>query len=115
MAALAILERLYALIQERRKGDPDTSYIAKRLKQGTAKIAQKMGEEAVETVIAAMEKDKREIVAESADMIFHWLMLLADGGVTLEEVMKELERREGISGLDEKANRKALKRRATDV
>src|SRR5690348_4360304 len=111
-----ILERLYALVIERRKGgDPETSYIAKRLKQGTAKIAQKMGEEAVETVIAAMERDKKELVLESADMIFHWLMLLVDGGVTLEEVMTELERREGISGLDEKANRKALKRRSTDV
>ncbi len=106
MAAKDILERLYALIQDRRKGDPDTSYIAKRLKQGTAKIAQKVGEEAVETVIAAMQKDKKELVLESADMIFHWLMLLADGGVGLDDVMKELERREGVSGLDEKANRK---------
>jgi phosphoribosyl-ATP pyrophosphohydrolase len=114
MAATDILERLYALVLERRKGDPETSYIARRLKQGTAKIAQKVGEEAVETVIAAMQKDKKELVLESADMIFHWLMLLADGGVTLEDVMKELERREGISGLDEKASRK-LRRRKDDI
>jgi len=106
MATTDILERLYTLIEERRKGNPETSYIAKRLQQGTAKIAQKVGEEAVEAVIAAMQKDKKELVAESADMIFHWLMLLADGGVKLDEVMKELERREGISGLDEKASRK---------
>jgi len=106
MATTDILERLYTLIEERRKGNPETSYIAKRLQQGTAKIAQKVGEEAVEAVIAAMQKDKKELVAESADMIFHWLMLLADGGVSLSDVMKELERREGISGLDEKANRK---------
>src|SRR5271170_4070228 len=106
MPATDILERLHALILERRKGDPEPSYIARRLKQGTAKIAQKVGEEAVETVIAAMQKDKKELVSESADMIFHWLMLLADGGVNLNEVMAELERREGISGLDEKASRK---------
>ncbi len=114
MSHMDILDRLYALIVERRGADPSASYIAKRLQQGTAKIAQKVGEEAVETVIAAMQKDKKELIGESADMIFHWLMLLADGGVGLDEVMKELERREGVSGLDEKAGRKLLKRRATD-
>lgn len=101
-----VLERLYQLAQDRRKGDPNTSYIAKRLQQGTAKISQKLGEEAVETVIAAMRKDKKEIVSESADMIFHWLLLLVDTGVSLGDVMDELERREGISGLDEKAAKK---------
>jgi phosphoribosyl-ATP pyrophosphohydrolase len=106
MPSTDILERLYTLIQERRKADPENSYIAKRLKQGTAKIAQKVGEEAVEAVIAAMQKDKKELVSESADMIFHWLMLLVDGGVSLDEVMAELKRREGMSGLDEKASRK---------
>ena len=110
MAASDILERLYKLVQERRKSDPGKSYIAKRLQQGTAKIAQKVGEEAVETVIAALSGDKKEIINESADLIFHWLMLLADTGVKLEDVMKELQRREGISGLDEKASRK-LKRK----
>lgn len=104
------LERLYNVVLERRKnGDPSKSYIAKRLHQGTAKIAQKMGEEAVETVIAAMQRDKKELISESADMIFHWLMLLADAGVTPDDVIAELEHREGISGLDEKANRKAKK------
>lgn len=109
MPANDILERLYAIVLERRKADPDKSYVAKRLQQGTPKIAQKVGEEAVETVIAAMRKDKKELVAESADLIFHWLMLLADAGVTVQDVMAELERREGVSGLDEKAIRK-LKR-----
>jgi phosphoribosyl-ATP pyrophosphohydrolase len=109
MAANEIIERLYKLVLERRKADPDKSYIARRLQQGTAKIAQKVGEEAVETVIAAMRKDKKELIGESADLIFHWLMLLADAGVPPSDVMAELERREGISGLDEKANRK-LKR-----
>ena len=101
-----ILERLYTIVLERRSADPEKSYIAKRLQQGTATIAQKVGEEAVETIIAAMGKNKQEIISESADLIFHWLMLLADAGVTVPEVMAELKRREGTSGLDEKANRK---------
>ena len=106
MASSDVLERLYRVVQDRRKADPEKSYIAKRLQQGTAKIAQKVGEEAVETVIAAMRKDKKEIIGESADLLFHWLMLLADAGIDPKDVMDELERREGISGLDEKANRK---------
>jgi phosphoribosyl-ATP pyrophosphohydrolase len=100
-----IMQRLYEVILERRKADPDESYVAKRFKQGTAKIAQKFGEESVETVIAAMQEDKKEIISESADMIFHWLLLLADAGVKPEEVMEELDKRTGISGLDEKALR----------
>lgn len=107
--AADILERLHALVVERRKADPEKSYIAKRLQQGTAKIAQKVGEEAVEAVIAAMRKDKKELIGESADLIFHWLMLLVDAGVSVRDVMDELEKREGISGLDEKANRKLKK------
>ncbi len=101
-----ILTQLEILVEQRKSADPDTSYIAKRLKQGTEKIAQKVGEEAVECVIAAMKKDKKELISESADLIFHWLMLLADGGVSVAEVMDELKRREGTSGLDEKARRK---------
>lgn len=101
-----ILEHLEAVIDARRKADPEKSYIAKRLKQGTGKIAQKMGEEAVETVIAAMQKDRAEIINESADLLFHWLLLIADGGVKVSDVMAELTRREGTSGLDEKARRK---------
>src|SRR5689334_10539783 len=102
---MEILQRLYDVVLERRKADPDESYVAKRFKQGTAKIAQKFGEEAVETVIAAMQEDKKEIISESADMIFHWLLLLADAGIKPEEVMEELDMRTGISGLDEKALR----------
>lgn len=100
------LERLYNLVQERREADPEKSYIAKRLQQGTYKISQKLGEEAVETVIAAVAKDRAGIISESADLLFHWLLLLADAGIKLEEIMDELARREGISGLDEKARRK---------
>lgn len=102
---MEILQKLYDVVLERRKADPDESYVAKRFKQGSAKIAQKFGEEAVETVIAAMQKDRKEVVSESADMIFHWLLLLADAGVKPEEVMQELDHRTGISGLDEKALR----------
>lgn len=100
------LNRLYHVVLSRRGADTEKSYVAKRLQQGTSKIAQKFGEEAVETVIAAMSRDKQELVNESADMLFHWLLLLADGGVTVDEVMEELTRREGLSGLDEKARRK---------
>jgi len=100
-----ILDELYKVILDRRKADPDSSYVAKRLKQGTAKIAQKFGEEAVETIIAAMQKDKPEIISESADFMFHWLLLLADQGIHPNDVMKELEARMGVSGLDEKARR----------
>jgi phosphoribosyl-ATP pyrophosphohydrolase len=99
------LERLFQVVLERRKADPGESYVAKRFKQGTAKIAQKFGEEAVETVIAAMQKDKKEVVSESADMIFHWLLLLADANARPQDVLDELERRMGVSGLDEKALR----------
>ncbi len=108
-----VLERLYKVVQERRKADPDTSYVAKRLKQGTAKIAQKLGEEAVETGIAAIGEDRDGIIKESADLLFHWLLLLADADIKVSEVMAELERREGISGLDEKASRK-LKGKGND-
>lgn len=99
------LDKLFQVVLERRKADPDESYVAKRFKQGTAKISQKFGEEAVETVIAAMREDKQEVISESADMIFHWLLLLADAGVAPSDVMNELEARTGISGLDEKARR----------
>ncbi len=109
MSNSEVLERLYKVVQERRKADPETSYIAKRLKQGTTKIAQKLGEEAVETVIAAVERDRAGVISESADLLFHWLLLLVDSGVSVNEVMTELERREGISGLDEKASRKLNK------
>jgi len=110
---IEILQRLYDVVLQRRKADPDESYVAKRFKQGTAKIVQKFGEEAVETVIAAMREDKEEVISESADMIFHWLLLLADVGVRPEEVWKELDHRTGISGLDEKALR-AMKEKEKD-
>ncbi len=100
-----ILYRLERVIAERRESDPDASYVARLRGQGRAKIAQKLGEEAVETVIAAVSDNRDDVIAESADLIFHHLMLLADCGVRFEEVEAELMRREGLSGLDEKAAR----------
>jgi len=99
------LDRLEAVIRERRTGDPATSWVAKLTARGRAKIAQKLGEEAVETVIAAMGDDKAALTGEAADLIFHLLVLLADAGVSLDDVRAELARREGVSGITEKANR----------
>ena len=106
MSTTDTLERLYKVVEDHRNADPKQSYVAKRMKQGTAKISQKLGEEAVETIIAAMQNDKKEIINESADLIFHWLLLLVDRGVTLDEVMTEMTRREGKSGIEEKKRRK---------
>jgi len=100
-----VLERLYRVIASRRGGDPGSSYTAKLFARGTSKIAQKFGEEAVEAVIAATAGGREEVVAESADVLYHLLVLWADAGVDPAEVWAELARREGVSGLDEKASR----------
>jgi phosphoribosyl-ATP pyrophosphohydrolase len=100
------LFQLETTIRSRRSADPDSSYVARLSVAGRAKIAQKFGEEAVETVIAAMEGDAAQLTAEAADLLFHLLVLLADAGVGLGDVIAELERREGVSGLAEKAARK---------
>lgn len=99
------LTRLEATIAARRVGDPATSYVAKLTARGRGKIAQKVGEEAVETVIAAMADDRAGVTGEAADLLFHLLVLLADTGVALADVLAELDRREGVSGLAEKAAR----------
>ena len=99
------LTRLEATIAARRGADPASSYVAKLSAAGRAKIAQKVGEEAVETVIAAMSGDPAKLTSEAADLMFHLLILLADGGITLADVAAELDRREGVSGLTEKAAR----------
>jgi phosphoribosyl-ATP pyrophosphohydrolase len=101
-----VLDRLMARVIENRQADPETSYTARLTAKGRAKIAQKLGEEAVETVIAAMADDRSEIVAESADLLFHLAVLLADAGLSFDDIRAELERREGTSGLEEKAGRK---------
>lgn len=102
-----ILDTLEQTIRDRRKGDPAASYVAKLTARGRAKIAQKLGEEATEAVIAAIQDDKTELVKESADLLFHLLVLLADTGLSLDDVRAELARREGVSGIAEKAARGA--------
>lgn len=99
------LDALEAVIRARRGGDPAASYVAKLTAKGRAKIAQKLGEEAVETVIAAMGDDPAKLTSEAADLVFHLLVLLADAGLSLDDVRAELARREGVSGIEEKAGR----------
>lgn len=99
------LDALEAVIRERLGADPDVSYVARLSARGRAKIAQKLGEEAVETVIAAIQDDRAALTSEAADLVFHLLVLLADAGLSLNDVRAELARREGMSGLEEKAAR----------
>jgi phosphoribosyl-ATP pyrophosphohydrolase len=98
-------ERLAATIEARKGADPASSYTAKLLSEGVERAAKKFGEEAVEAVIAAAQGDRDGLAAESADLIYHWLVLLARAGVSLDEVAAKLEAREGTSGLAEKASR----------
>ncbi|MBZ9980005.1 MULTISPECIES: phosphoribosyl-ATP diphosphatase [unclassified Mesorhizobium] len=99
------LSDLETIISERaHSGDPD-SWTAKLYARGIEKAAQKLGEEAVETVIAAIKGDKHALVSESADLIYHWLVVLGISGVPLDDVLKELESRTGRSGIAEKASR----------
>ena len=100
-----ILERLYSTIESRKDGDPDSSYTARLLSQGMPEIARKVGEEAVETITAALTQEHNYIVAESADLLYHLLVLWAEKGISPEEVWEELTRREGTSGIEEKASR----------
>jgi len=104
---MTTLDRLEQTIIARREADPETSYVAKLRVKGRGKMAQKLGEEAVETVIAALDGDKAELIGEAADLLFHLTVLLADCGVPLADVYAELDRREGVSGLAEKAARPA--------
>lgn len=97
-------QRLDATIRSRRGADPASSYVASLFARGRGTIARKVGEEAVETIIAATSEPDR-IVAEAADLVFHLAVLLADAGATLDDVAAELARREGVSGHDEKAAR----------
>ena len=97
-----VLERLFLTIESRRGADPQTSYTAKLFSKGTQRIAQKVGEEAVETVIAAVAKDKEHVISESADLLYHLCVLWADAGVRPADVFQTLEKREGVSGIAEK-------------
>ena len=99
------LTRLEDTIAQRRRADPETSYVASLSARGLPVIARKFGEEAVEAVVAALAEDREELIGEAADVLFHLLVMLAEKDVSLADVMAELDRREGVSGLEEKANR----------
>jgi phosphoribosyl-ATP pyrophosphohydrolase len=100
-----VLDRLWSVVLQRRNADPAVSHSARLLSRGTAKVAQKFGEEAVECLIEAVAGNTAALVAESADVLYHLLVLWVDAGVEPQTVWAELERREGVSGVAEKAAR----------
>ena len=100
-----ILSRVAETLEARKGADPDTSYVAKLYARGLDSILKKIGEEAAETIIAAKGGDKSQLVYETADLWFHCLVLLANQGLHPDDVLNELARREGLSGLVEKASR----------
>jgi phosphoribosyl-ATP pyrophosphohydrolase len=101
------LQRLESTIAQRRSASPEESYVAKLLGRGVPAIARKLGEESTETVVAALSGTREELIGEAADVLFHLMVLLAAKDVPLGEVLAELDRREGTSGLAEKAARSA--------
>lgn len=100
------LDRLAAVLEARKGADPDSSYVAKLYAKGLDSILKKIGEEATETVLAAKDGDREHLIYETADLWFHTLVLLADQGLHPNDVLNELDRRFGLSGLAEKAARK---------
>jgi len=113
-----VLAKLAAVIESRRGGDPEASYVARLLARGEDAILKKIGEEATETVLAAKDAgrgaDRARIVAETADLWFHCLVMLAHYGLSPQQVLDELERRAGTSGLEEKAARGAAERERSE-
>jgi len=101
-----VLERIAASIEERKGGDPAKSYVAKLFAQGEDAMLKKIGEEATETVLAAKSGDRLHLVREVTDLWFHCMIVLARHGLGPADVLAEMHRREGISGVDEKASRK---------
>lgn len=106
MNSTEILDRLTETIASRREADPSSSYVAKLFHKGQDAILKKVGEEAVETIMAAKDGDKTHLTYEVADLWFHTLVLLANEGLSYTDVLNELARREGVSGIAEKASRK---------
>lgn len=99
------LNRLAQLLEERKSADPQTSYVAKLYAKGMDSILKKVGEESAETIIAAKNGDKEHLIYETADLWFHTLVMLAHAGLKPQDILDELARREGLSGLAEKASR----------
>ncbi len=106
VSTVELFSRLAATIEDRRNADPEQSYVAKLIGGGTEVIAKKVGEEAIETVLAAVSEDQDAVLRESADLVFHLMVLWANRGITLGDVATELARREGVSGLEEKNGRR---------
>src|SRR5579863_10070899 len=101
-----VLDRLYVVINSRKGADPETSYTARLFSRGRQQIAKKLGEEAVEALIEGIRGDKPKLIGESADMLYHLLTLWAAVNVKPQSVWNELARREGLSGIAEKASRR---------
>jgi len=104
----AAMERLFNVIESRRSADPDTSYTASLLKAGKTQVTRKIGEEAIEIILAALNGKKEDITKESSDLLYHLMVLWASCGLTTEDIGSELTRREATSGHDEKKNRSNL-------
>jgi phosphoribosyl-ATP pyrophosphohydrolase len=100
-----VLDRLAELLEQRKSADPQNSYVAKLYSKGMDAILKKVGEEATETVLAAKDGDPEKIIYETADLWFHCMVMLAQAGLKPQDVLDELARREGLSGIVEKANR----------
>ncbi len=101
-----ILQRLTETLNARKQAAPETSYVAKLFNKGEDAILKKIGEEATELILASKEGDKTHLVYETADLWFHCMVLLAQHGLSAQDVLQELARREGLSGIEEKAKRK---------
>jgi phosphoribosyl-ATP pyrophosphohydrolase len=104
-ASSGVLDRLWGVVMSRRGADPRFSHSARLLRRGTGKVAQKFGEEAVECVIEAVAGNREALIGESADVLYHLLVVWVDAGIRPDEIWAELQRREGISGIAEKASR----------
>jgi len=102
-----VLQRLAEVLEQRKQADADSSYVAKLYAKGLDAILKKIGEEATETVMAAKDGDRDKIIYETADLWFHTLVLLAQQGLSPQDVLNELDRRFGLSGIDEKASRQS--------
>src|SRR5210317_2029256 len=100
-----ILQQLEKVLEERKNADPESSYVAKLYNKGLDAILKKVGEEATETVMAAKDGNKEQIIYETADLWFHTLVMLSQQGLSHEDILNELARRFGVSGIEEKANR----------
>ena len=105
MTDLTILRRLAQTIEERKQADANSSYVAKLLHGGQDKLLKKIAEESAETLMASKDGNTNQVIYETADLWFHCLILLAYHGLTPDDVLNELERREGVSGIEEKASR----------